>query len=208
MSNKNNLAHNLIDIDNIYANVKIGVQNILEQINETNGLDIDLTDFKYSFEFNDRRHFVSIDTEEYIIEMGVYNETFVTFTLAKKTDKKKFKIEQALEFNLFKYEKFNTYINLFSDLLLFTYSNMNSMITNWYDKDVNLLEYKEMELSARVSSNYEEDIAKSLFIQVTNEYSLSFKTINDIHTELIFVDLKDKDNNCHLLGDRETFFNI
>jgi hypothetical protein len=208
MSNKNNLAHNLIDIDNIYANVKIGVQNILEQINETNGLDIDLTNFKYSFEFNDRRHFVSIDTEEYIIEMGVYNETFVTFTLAKKTDKKKFKIEQALEFNLFKYEKFNTYINLFSDLLLFTYSNMNSMITNWYDKDVNLLEYKEMELSARVSSNYEEDIAKSLFIQLTNEYSLSFKTVNDIHTELIFVNLKDKDNNCHLLGDRETFFNI
>jgi hypothetical protein len=209
MPTKKNLAHNLIDIDNIYEHASIGIQNILEQINENNGLEIDLADFKYSFEFNNRRHFITIDTDDHIIEMGIYNESFVNFTLAKKTDKKKFKIEQAIEFNLFKYEKFNTYINSFIDLLLFTYSNMNSLIINWYDKDVNPSEHKGIELSANYcSNNYEVDINKSLSIQVSNEYGLSYKTINNISTELIFIDLKDNSNNCHLLGDRETFFNI
>jgi hypothetical protein len=208
MSTKKNLSHNLIDIDNIYANINNGIQNILEQINENNGLEIDLTEFKYSFEFNNRRHFITIDTNDYIIEMAIYNDSFISFSIAQKIANKKFKIVQAIECSLFKFDSFNTYIELFTELLMFVYSNMNSLIPKWCDKDVIPSGNKNMELSNDYfGNNYEKDFTKTLSIHLLEEYHLTYKNFNAITIDLGFINFKNKDDNCRLLGDKDMIFN-
>ena len=230
MSTKKNLHHNIIDIENIYANINIGIQNILEAISDTNEFELDMNEFKYSFEFNDRRHFVNIDTKNYIIEMAIYNDSFISFSIAQKTANKKFKIVQAIECSLFKFDSFNTYIELFTELLMFVYSNMNSLIPNWCDKDVIPSGNKNIELFTELlmfvnsnkfdsfntymelsndyfGNNYEKDFTKTLSIHLLEEYHLTYKNFNDITIDLGFINFKNKDDNCRLLGDKDMIFN-
>lgn len=208
MSTKKNLHHNIIDIENIYEHVNVGIQNILEAISNTTNFDVDINEFKYSFEFNNRRYFVNIDTENYIIEMAIYNDSFVSFSMAQKIANKSFKIVQAIECSLFKFDSFNTYIELFTELLMFVYSNMNSLIPKWCDKDVIPSGNKNMELSNDYfGSNYEMDFNKTLSIHLPEEYHLTYKNFNDITIDLGFINFKNKDDNCRLLGDKDMIFN-